>query len=394
MKLSKEDARRIIVRSAGLHTKQPFGLGKQAVYDAINHIGYVQIDTISVVERAHHHVLASRIPNYRKKWLFDLQHEGKILEYWAHAAAYLPMEDFRYTLPLKEFFGASRDRWPKSDKSLMTNVLDRVTNEGPLMARDFQADGKRKGQGWWDWKPAKLALERLFFQGSLVIVGRRGFQKVYDLPENYIPGHIDTSRPSDEAYAEYLIERALRLHGIVSLPEIIYLRKKGRKIVKEVLNRKIEEKSLQKISISGLEGQVYFTSPKILDESVRMTSQVKILSPFDNVAIQRNRLKNFFDFDYQIECYVPEPKRIYGYFCLPLLYRDIFIGRIDAKADRKNNLLIIKNLHFENKTYSKVEPIKYQQAISEFALFNGCREIVFRKSNDSTLLNEIMQRSF
>lgn len=390
MMISKKDARRWIIQSGGLNVKRPFGQGKQSVYRAIDHLGYVQIDTISVVERAHHHVISSRVPDYQKQWLYDLQQEAKVLEYWSHAAAYLPMNDFRYTLPLKRFFAEARDGWPKSDKELMKKVFDRVAKEGPLMARDFHSDEKRKGEGWWDWKPAKLALERLFFQGSLVTIGRQGFQKIYDLPENYLPNHIDTSYPSEEEQAEYLIDRAVKLHGIVSLPEIVYLRKKGHHAVKKVLEKKITEKSLCRVSISGLEGQQYFVSANLPDQPLRISSQVKILSPFDNITIQRKRLKNFFDFDYQIECYVPAAKRIYGYFCLPILYRDQFVGRMDAKTDRVHKKLIIKNIHFEN-DYAKVDPDLYKVAFRDFAMFNGCQDIILEESSHRSFSDQILR---
>ena len=382
MKLSKREARRMIIQASGLHKNKVFGTGKNAVFRTVQHLGYIQIDTISVVERAHHHVLATRVPSYQLKWLDQLQKEGKILEYWAHAAAYLPMEDFRFTLPLKKYFAEWKDPWPKSDRRLMAEVLQRIEKEGPLMARDFHSTTKRQNQGWWDWKPAKLALERLFFQGSLITIGRSGFQKIYDIPERAIPDHIMTTEPTREEYANYLIEGALRSHGLATISEISYLRKNVKNVVKTVLSEKLEKREVVEVSVSGLEGIKYYALQEGLNANLRINPQVRILSPFDNLTIQRERMKNFFDFDYQIECYVPAPKRVHGYFCLPLLYGDVFVGRMDAKADRKNKKLIVRNLIFEGKKYLQINPEKMQRALMDFAGFNDCEEIVFERSND------------
>lgn len=389
MKISAKEARRLIVSATGLGKQHSFGKGKNAVYQTIDHLGYVQIDTISVVERAHHHVLATRVAGYRNDWLDKLLAERKVLEYWAHAAAYLPMEDYRFTLPIKRFFGEHRDRWPKSDKQLMQRVCDRIREEGPLMARDFEGDPARKGEGWWDWKPAKLALERLFLQGSLVTIGRKGFQKIYDLPENVIPGHVNTREPAPEEYAEYLINRSMQSLGLATESEISYLRKNIRPAVRKILRQKVESGELLQVQVAGLEHLQFFAKKSLAQETVRISPRVYILSPFDNLTIQRNRLVNFFGYDYQIECYVPEKDRKYGYFCLPLLYGDRFIGRIDAKADRKDGRLIIKNLHFENQYYRKISADEYLTAFRSYARFNGCEEIVFQKSNDVEFLGEL-----
>lgn len=389
MKLSKKESRRLILQAAGLNQRNPFGNGKNAVYRTIDHLGYVQIDTISVVERAHHHILATRVSGYQNQWLEKLQADKKVLEYWSHAAAYLPMEDYRYTLPIKKYFAEQRDRWPKSDKQLMQKVYDRVKEDGPLMARDFEGDRIRKSEGWWDWKPAKLALERLFFQGSLVTVGRSGFQKIYDIPENVIPIHINTSEPTQEEYAVYLVERYIKSLGLATIGEITYLRKDIKPVVQKVIKEKVDNGQLIRIKVEGLENLDYYADKSFSEFSGRLTNQVHILSPFDNLTIQRNRLLNFFNYDYQIECYVPQSKRKYGYFCLPLLYGDQFVGRMDAKADRSEGRLIVRNLHFEGSYYNKISPDKFQKAIKSYAIFNGCEDIVFQRSNDIKFLNEI-----
>ena len=185
--ISRSEARRIALASQGLHRMRPFGRGKQAVQATIEHLGYVQIDTISVTERAHDHVIWSRVPDYQKQYLQQLQREDrKIFEFWAHAAAYLPMRDYRYCIPIMRYFSNHHDSWPKSDRKTMRLVLDRIRSEGAMKSRDFEAPPVAGATGWWDWKPAKLALQRHFFAGDLMISYREGFQRVYDLPERIL----------------------------------------------------------------------------------------------------------------------------------------------------------------------------------------------------------------
>ena len=153
-------------------------MGKRATLNAIEQLGYVQIDTISVVARAHHHILRSRVPNYQPVHLDRLQREGQIFEYWYHAAAYLPMRDYRYALPLMQKMARREDAWVRSyDDALMADVIRHVADAGPTRARDFETPARKGETGWWNWKPAKRALEQLFMQGDLMITGRDGFEK-------------------------------------------------------------------------------------------------------------------------------------------------------------------------------------------------------------------------
>lgn len=391
--ITKQTARRIAIRQSGLNKRSPFGRGKNAVYKALDHLGYIQIDTISVVERAHHHNLWNRVSNHEKKYLHILQfRDKKVLEYWAHAASYLPMKDFRYTLIMKQFFKDQKDRWPKPDKSIMNRVFEQVKSEGTMMARDFE-HRQTPGGGWWDWKPAKWALERLFLEGDLVIRERKGFQKVYDIPENVIPADIDVSFPSLDAHARYLIRRCLQAFGIATLNEMYYLRKGMGPHVKKNVDEMLKEGELMKVQIKGLNNQ-YFSFPgKDQFTGIRIAKNVRILSPFDNLIIQRKRTKEIFGFDYQIECYVPRPKRKYGYFTLPLLYGDQFIGRMDSKANRKTKCYHIFNLVIEDEV--KIDDRMLEELVKsiwEFTGFNGCVEVDIGRVEPADMKNEIELR--
>jgi len=216
--------RRIALNQQGLLKTDSFGRGKAATLRAIEHLGYVQIDTISVVERAHHHVLWSRVSNYQPKFLEQLVKQRQLFEYWYHAASWLPMRDYRFALPRMASINGDRSWFESSDSKLLDHILERVRAEGPLRARDFE-DTRTGKKEWWDWKPAKQALEQLFMQGDLMVSGRVGFQKVYDLTERVLPDWVDTRHPDMQEYAGYLVDTTLAAHGFATQKAMTYLRK-------------------------------------------------------------------------------------------------------------------------------------------------------------------------
>ena len=365
--------RRIALESQGLLKNNHFGRGKAATLRAIEHLGYIQIDTISVVARAHHHVLWSRVDNYQPKFLDQLVRERKVFEYWFHAAAWLPMRDYRFALLRMSAIDGDRSWFKNFDKKLNRHILERIQAEGGLRARDFEDDREGK-QEWWDWKPAKQALEQLFMQGELLVTGRESFQKVYDLPERVLPDWVDTSHPTLDEFADHLIDTTLRAHGFATQKSITYLRKGKalRDTVNEILQARLANGLLTSVTHNGCE---YFLDPELLEaRAPRSQKQVRILSPFDNAVIQRERGRHVFSYDYQIECYVPEAKRQYGYFCLPILYRDSLVGRIDCKAHRKHKVLELRSKHIESRVDDNF-PEAFRAAMEDFSQFNGCERI-------------------
>ncbi len=327
-----------------------------------------------MVERAHHHIFWSRIPNYDPDWLKKAQYKRReIFEYWAHAAAYLPMKDYRFSITVMTVFRDKKDRWPKSSTSDMKKVLHRIREEGPLMSRHFESD--HKGGNWWDWKPAKWALQLLFLEGHLMVSHREGFQRVYDLPERILPPETNTIPPTLEEYYNYLIMTTLRAQGIAARNEIIHLRKTEPKKFEKVLNQLLEEQIILQVQVEGQKN--YFTLPEYISQTIRLPELMLIISPFDNMIIWRKRLKEIFEFDYTLECYLPPDKRTYGYFCLPVLYKDQFIGRVDVKADRKNGSLQVKKEFWDSSYLSKQTKAEYHQALQAFADFNGCGQVKF-----------------
>ncbi|MDJ1467044.1 crosslink repair DNA glycosylase YcaQ family protein [Cytophagaceae bacterium DM2B3-1] len=387
--LTQAEARKIILHAAGLSKQAQFGKGKEAVYDLIDHLGFLQLDSNYVVERAHHHAIAARVPDYKIEWLDELQAEGRIFEFWTYAAGYIPMHDFRFSLPTKESFASRRDNMTRAEVYQMEKVLDRVGREGPLMARDFENDRVTESSGWWDWRPSKLALERLHLEGKLMVMKRKEFQKVFDLPENLLPADIDTTPPTAEEFAIHLILRSLKALGIAYLKDIAYRGRYVKNAMKTELKKLIESGEVCEVEVSGVTGATLYMLSEYKNKSIDLAGDAFILSPFDTLNVYRHRLRSFFNFDYQVECFVPMPKRKYGYFSLPILIGDTFVARMDSKADRKKRVLLIHNLHFEPVALTDDMISQMIEALKAFAMFNQCEQIVIAKSNDEVLRKAI-----
>lgn len=387
--LSKSQARKIILHAAGLSKRAQFGKGREAVYKLIEHLGFVQIDTNYVVERAHHHAIASRVPDYKPEWLGELQADGRIFEFLTSDSGYIPMHAFRFSLPVKESFLSTRKPMAQAEINLMNKVLDRITREGPLMVKDFENDRRVASAGWWDWRPSKMALERLYLDGRLMTTRTNDFHKVYDLPVNLIPDDIDTTMPAQEEYARHVIRRELKALGIAYAKELAWRARRAKNnLVKKELEKMVEEGEVCRVEIEGLKGPLYML-PGYKNKKIQLSDEAWVLSPFDVLNVFRHRLRDFFDFDYQIECFVPAPKRKYGYFSLPVLVGDTFVARMDSKADRKKGQLVVNNLHFESMKLTKPMIDKVCEAIRTFAKFNQCETITIVKSNDLPLLKAI-----
>lgn len=397
IKLSAAKLRRIALAQQGLLNTRSLSAetGKDGVAAAIAHLGYVQIDTISVVERAHHHVLRTRVKNYKSEYLDAAVEHKQVFEYWFHAAAYLPMCDFRFALPRMNSIRAGEKHWFENiDQKLLRSVYRRIETEGALKARDF-VDTQTTNTGWWDWKPAKQAIEKLFMQGDLMVVGREGFQKRYDLTERVLPSGVNTKSPDIAEQAQYLIDTTLRAHGFASLRSFTYLRKGKalRMAVRECIDAYVE--SDQVALICSPHGDEFYCDTALIDINKKPGGNVRLLSPFDNLVIQRERCREIFDFDYQIECYVPAAKRQYGYFCLPILYKDRLVGRVDCKADRKAQVLHVKNLHLERNAHHEksidVFLFLLADALKRFMQCNACTSIAVKRADSKTIKRQLQQ---
>ena len=398
-------ARRIAFASAWLGMEFP--RGEEGAAAALRHLSALQIDTLSVVERAHHHVLWSRVPRYAKRHLDALESEPRrAIEYWSHAAAYLPVEDYRYCLHRMERVRREGHDWFRYDPGVAERVLRRIREEGPLRVQDFSQGGagpSRGSGGWWEWKPAKIALEYLFHAGELVSVSREGFQKRYDLAERALPAGLDLRVPDAAGMAAYYVDIAERTLGVFEERDVAYLRKDLTEGIPREIARRVAEGRLVEVGIArsgpgaGSPGQgsgggratgIAYASPAALEaaaQPARGRARASVLSPFDPLLIDRRRFRRLFGEDFQIECYLPEGKRRFGYFALPILFRDAsggvsFAGRLDAKADRAAGVLELRRL-----SVSGIAPCGQRMRpsfaaalgaeLERFARFNSCRRL-------------------
>ncbi|MEL6780293.1 MAG: crosslink repair DNA glycosylase YcaQ family protein [Cyanobacteria bacterium J06597_16] len=378
--LSSQQARKLVLLSQRVPPPKQAGQAMTATLSAIEHLGYIQIDTLSVVQRAHHHTLWNRNPRYQPAHLEQLLCDKQVFEYWSHAAAYLPFRDYRFSLPRKHALASGAQKhWYKRDEPMMKRVLSRIATEGPLMAKDFKHTGKKLGE--WQTKPAKRALEYLFMQGDLMVPCRVNFQKVYDLTERVLPKGTDTTLPTPEEYARFLIMQFLRANGLGQATEIAYLRKGIKPLVAATLKEMAATGVLQQVNVAE---QPYYALPASLDllSKPLARSKLKILSPFDNLVIQRKRMEALFGFDYLIECYVPKAKRRYGYFSLPILWDGKLVARMDCKTERTESRLHIHHLALEP-TVLKIDAflLALRKELEPFLLFNHCNKLRLHRTS-------------
>jgi len=382
-------ARRIILNAQLLDGKTKLPKRKEGIAQTIEKLGYIQIDTIAVINRAHHHTLWTRRPDYNPEMLHELQaKDRRVFEYWGHAASYLPLSDYRYYLPRMRKFNDPKGKWEKERMKkyghLMESVLERIRNDGPLGSKDFKPLPGTKHGGWWDWKPAKAALEMLFWRGDLMITERRNFQRIYDLTERVLPDNVDTSFPSNDELGQFLVRRALSAYGVAQEKEIRkHIDAASKEIISKSLRDLVDSGEVIPLQIKEDKNSDYYALADSIDKSARlkqMPSRVFLLSPFDNLIIQRERIERLFGFDYAIECYLPAAKRKYGYFSLPILWGENFVGRLDPKVDRKNKTFLIRSLVFEPKfkAFHDFLPL-FADKLWDFARFNQCEKVKLEK---------------
>lgn len=375
--ISQAEARRILLHHQCLNSRGSCGSGLDGTLKAVQHLGYVQLDTLSVVSRAHVHTLWNRVHNFRSEYVDVLQERGDIFEYWAHALSILPIEDYRFSLPMMDRIASGETHWYPKNKKETQRVLKRIREEGALSAKDFS--DKKSSNEMWARSPSKIALEQLFMEGELMIPRRINFHKVYDLRERVLPTDINTSLPTREELCRFLINSFLRAHGLGQVREISYLRKGIGPDIKRVAQEMLEEDSLTSVSVKD---STYLCQPETLEMLDKPSSRsgLRILSPFDNAIIQRKRTNDLFSFDYQIECYVPKAKRQYGYYSLPILHRNRLIARLDAKADRKTGVFHLLHLMIEDKIRNPNPLYKaLYPELKKFASFNQCSKFELHK---------------
>ncbi|MHC1480954.1 winged helix-turn-helix domain-containing protein [Frateuria aurantia] len=339
-------ARWIWLRAQRLDRVAPFGRGTGAVQRAVEHLGYVQIDTIHVIERSHHHILQTRIPGYRCADLQTAQAVDKsVFEYWTHALAYVPTSDYRmYVAAMQAVRAQPGPSLAGVDPTAYAALLRRIRREGPLSIRDVDDEIKmEKLHPWASRKPSKRALQLGFYNGDLTISHRAGMLKSYELSARHF-GWSRRPRPvSDGQFAAYLLQRALRSQGIVSLDSVCYGNNGCKPAVLALIEAEVKRGRLLAVYLEGNGRVLHWLTPDRLEQWPEPTDPLThLLSPFDPLVIQRRRLEAFFGYQHRFEAYVPAAQRRLGYFALPVLFGDEVIAALDLKMDRARGRLQIQ----------------------------------------------------
>lgn len=343
--LSAKQARRIWLHAQRLDCREPFGAGPAATWAAVEHLGYVQIDTINVIERCHHHILYARIPGYRRADLAYAQSvEKSVFEYWTHALSYVPTRDIRYFLPEMKAHREEPKRWPAvGDREETRKLLRRIRRDGALSIRDIEEDLIEKAHLWASKKPSKGLLERAFYDGELVISARTGMVKSYELFDRHFQWEKRPTPASERQVAAYKLDRALRAQGLVSLDSACHLDAPSKKAVAAQIAGRVRRKELVAVAIEGAGKQAHWAMPEVLDAVPEPEPDlIHILSPFDPLVIQRKRAKLFFDYAHVFEAYLRPENRVYGYFGLPVLAGDRIVAVLDLKTDRAAGKLLMQ----------------------------------------------------
>jgi uncharacterized protein len=308
---------------------------------AVRRLQAVQLDSIATVDRAHRLTLSSRIGAYDEGDVSVLLREGRVFEYWAHEACLLPIEDYpffkRRMHTLRDHHWWGRERTPEG-RNVERRVLARIAEEGALPVRAFEG----KSGPMWGWKPEKRALEHLFAAGELAIAGRQGFQRLYDLPERVIPeSYLGAPAPSEDEFRRTYALRAIEGRGALTEAGIAEHCRfdGGAKGIRLHVESLVHGGRLRRVEVDDGGAPVYVTADAVVEGA---PTACVLLSPFDNLMWDRAFLRRLFGFDHLIEVYKRGHERVYGYYVLPLLVGDRFVGRADLKADRKAGVLRIK----------------------------------------------------
>ena len=355
--LSAKQAKLLALHACGLDTRQD-----KTVLDVITRFGMLQIDSVNVFERAHYMPLFSRLGSYDKKELDSLT-GGKnptLIEYWAHQASFIKTEDF----PLFDWrMQWYRDRaslagsFEKENKKLVAWIKAELLANGPMTSSQFEHEENKRQGSWWGWSNVKRALERMIDQGVLIAAGRQNFSRIYALPEQVIPTKILNKSVDHIKAQEQLISNASRLMGVGTVKDIANVYCQNATEVKPILASLLEQGVIQEVTVENWKDKA-FIHKDFIDFNFKeiKPSLTTVLSPFDPLTWQRERALRIFNFDYRIEIYTPEPKRIYGYYSLPTLHKDNLVARIDLKSDRQNKTLLVQSAwHEKNLTPKEVE---------------------------------------
>lgn len=403
-----EAVQRLVLHSQQLTT--PNGdeprANPETIADLVRQLVCVQIDTLQRVQRSHYLAIWSRLGDYDTTNLDNLVYADpdspggdnprQLFEHWFHAACLLPLSEYRYRLQRMQSSrrgrGDRQRRWlaQKETQALLRDVYDRIKEEGASLARDFEDPGGGGGT-WWNWKPAKLALEHLFSRGDLLIARRYNFQRVYDLAERVLPEWVDQDDPGVEETTRHILERTMLAAGTCAENQLAdYCHDFTRTGVAQEITALIEKGVFMRISARLRDGDVHtlIVHRDRIDDLRRCAAgeisaeRTTFLNPFDTLFYPGGRDVQFWGFRQVLEAYKPAGKRIWGYYCLPILHGSELIGRFDPRLDRKAKRLHLEALHLEPEIKLDDRRIHdVARAMHDFMRFHKAEELVVEQSS-------------
>jgi uncharacterized protein YcaQ len=338
----------------------------------VAHLGYVQIDTIHVIERSHHHILYTRIPSYRRAHLQQAQsHDKSVVEYWTHALSYLPAECLRFYVRHMRRDWERRVWFGDVTARDIRRMVSLIRKGGPITIREIDNDALEDRRHLWaSRKPAKRALEAAFYKGLLTVSRRTGMVKTYELLTRHFGWDRLPPAASERETLDYLLDRALRAQGIVSLDSVCYQDARRKPAMGRLVEARVRRKELLAVQVEGAGRTRHWVAPETLDTvPVPDEEPVHVLSPFDPLIIQRKRLRLFFDYEYRFEAYVPRHKRVFGYFVCPVLIGDRIVAGLDLKTDREAQRLLIQRWNWVGRRPSKAHRQEVEAALDRFERF-------------------------
>ena len=375
--LPKSDARRIWLRAQRLDRTAPFGDGPEATRAAVAHLGYVQIDTINVIERSHHHILYSRIPGYRRADLHQAQTVDKTSTNPCSSTGRMRCRTFQ-----PPTCGSMKRHWQRRSvwftsvtPADLRKVLRRIRTQGALTIRDIDDDVLvDKDHAWASRKPSKRALQLAFYRGLLTVSERKGMLKTYELMTRHFGWGRLPKAATEREILNYLLDRALRSQGVVSLDSVCYLDPRRKPAMFRLIESRMRRKELVPVELAGAGKLQHWLRPETLDAGVDGPDDlVHILSPFDPLINQRKRLHLFFDYEHRFEAYVPREKRLFGYFALPVLVGDDIVALLDLKADREQQKLLLQRWTWLGKSSRRSHRKRIEDALHRFERFQLAR---------------------
>jgi uncharacterized protein YcaQ len=384
LKIRRDQARRYVLGAQGLVDGRAGGrVDVRHFRRVVDRLGLIQLDSVNVFSRAHYMPFFSRIGPYEIGALDDwLWQSGEMFEYWGHEASLIPSRHHR----LFRWRMAQALKWKRlseleaSHPEYIEDVYRQVADRGPLRTRDLVAPGERDGDAMWGWSDGKVALEALFLRGRVTASDRPNFIRMYDLPERVVPAEaLETHTPGhDEALGELLMLAASSL-AVATADDLADYYRIRMPAARPVLRRLVAAGDLVEVEVEGWDRPAYLHPEATLPRRARGTS---LLSPFDNLIWYRPRVERLWDFHYRIEIYVPEPRRVHGYYVLPFLLDGDLVARVDLKTDRRDNALQVKSAFAEPDVDKKAVGRALRDELETVATWLGLDDVVVNRSGN------------